>query len=129
MVAPKNESTLITVQRLSSSVEGKWQKYARIGPLTMVHLGCEATRENIKKECKKHFNITDMDCDILDGERGPSFTDILASYSFCCKVERELQWIRSHQVKPRKMSTNVNIQSTRTFKGTCFCAIELLTKY
>ena len=66
----------ITVQRLSSSVEGKWQKYARIGPLTMVHLGCEATLENIKKECKKHFNITDMDCDILAGERGPSYTDI-----------------------------------------------------
>ena len=42
----------------------------------MVHLGCEATLENIKKECKKHFNITDMDCDILAGERGPSFTDI-----------------------------------------------------
>ena len=66
----------ITVQRLSSTVEGKWQKYARIGPLTMVHLGCEATLENIKKVCKKHFNITDMDCDILAGKRGPSFTDI-----------------------------------------------------
>ena len=66
----------ITVQRLSSTVEGKWQKYARIGPLTMVHLGCEATLDNIKKVCKKHFNVTDMDCDILAGERGPSFTDI-----------------------------------------------------
>lgn len=66
----------ITVQRLSSTVEGKWQKYARMGPLTMVHLGCEATLENIKKVCKKHFNVTDMDCDILAGERGPSFTDV-----------------------------------------------------
>ena len=58
----------ITVQRLSSTVEGKWQKYARMGPLTMVHLGCEGTLENIKKVYKKHFNVTDMDCDILAGE-------------------------------------------------------------
>ena len=65
----------ITVQRLSSTVERKWQKYARMGPLTMVHLGCETTLENIKV-CKKHFNVTDMDCDILAGERGPSFTDV-----------------------------------------------------
>ena len=41
----------------------------------MVHLGCETTLENIKV-CKKHFNVTDMDCDILAGERGPSFTDV-----------------------------------------------------
>ena len=38
----------ITVQRLSSSVEGKCQKYSRIGPLTIVPLEKEPTLENIK---------------------------------------------------------------------------------
>jgi len=33
----------ITVQRLSSSVEGRYQKYARMGALTSVPLGCEPT--------------------------------------------------------------------------------------
>ena len=65
----------LTVQRLSSSVEGKCQKYSRIGPLTMVPLNCEATLQNIKEACKKHFQLTDMECDLLAGERGPSFTE------------------------------------------------------
>ena len=25
---------------------------------------------------KKHFQLTDMECDLLAGERGPSFTEI-----------------------------------------------------
>ena len=73
----KAESTgleFLTVQRLSSSVEGKCQKYSRIDPLTMVPLNCEATLQNIKEACKKHFQLTDMGCDLLAGERGPSFT-------------------------------------------------------
>ena len=72
----ENQRDYITVQHLSSTVEGKWQKYTRIGPLTIVPLGVEATLDNIKKACVKHFNMTDMDCDILAGERGPSYTDI-----------------------------------------------------
>ena len=66
----------LTVQRLSSTVEGKCQKYSRIGPMTMVPLNCEATLQNIKEACKKYFQLTDMECDLLAGERGPSFTEI-----------------------------------------------------
>ena len=65
----------LTVQRLSSHVEGRYQKYARIGALTMVPLGSEPTVENIKAACKKHFKAENMDCDILAGERGPSWTE------------------------------------------------------
>ena len=65
----------LTVQRLSSFVEGKCQKYSRIGPLTMVPLNCEATLQNIKEACKKHFQLTDMECDLLAGVRGPCFTE------------------------------------------------------
>ena len=63
---------VITVQRLSSNVEGKCQKYSRIGPLTMVPLDEESTLENIKKACKSHFN-TKLECYVLAGEGGPSF--------------------------------------------------------
>jgi len=67
----------LTVQRLSKSVEGKVQKYCRIGPLTMVKLGKELTLQNIKLACEEHFDIKeDEECDILAGERGPSFTEI-----------------------------------------------------
>ena len=74
----KAESTgleFLTVQHLSSSVKGKCQKYLGIGPLTMVPLKCEAMPQNIKAACKKHFQLTDMQCDLLAGERGPSFTE------------------------------------------------------
>ena len=66
----------ITVQRLSSTVEGKCQKYSRIGALTIVPLGCEPTLSNIKTACTNHFNLQEMECDLLAGERGPSYTDI-----------------------------------------------------
>ena len=64
-----------TVQRLYSNVEGRYQKYARIGALTMVPLGCEPTISNIREACKRFFEAEDMDCDILADERGPSWTE------------------------------------------------------
>ena len=64
----------LTVQRLSANVEGKCQKYSRIGPLTLVPCEKELTVENIKAACKAHFN-TELECDVLAGERGPSFTE------------------------------------------------------
>ena len=63
----------ITVQRLSANVECKCQKYSRIGPLTLVRLEKESTLENIKSACKAHFS-TSLECDVLAGERGPSFS-------------------------------------------------------
>lgn len=60
-----NGFEVLTVQRLSSSVNGKCQKYSRIGQLTMVPLDCKATLQSIKEACKKHFQITDMECDVL----------------------------------------------------------------
>lgn len=47
----------ITVQRLSATVEGKCQKYSRIGPVTMVPFGDELTLDNVKAACIKHFKI------------------------------------------------------------------------
>ncbi|XP_015762726.1 PREDICTED: myosin heavy chain kinase B-like [Acropora digitifera] len=64
----------ITVQRLSANVEGKCQKYSRIGALTLVPLEEEVTLPNIKAACKSHFK-TNLECDVLTGERGPSYTD------------------------------------------------------
>ena len=52
-----------------------------IGPkslalMPLAPLDKEPTLENIKEACKSHFNInTEMECDILAGERGPSFSD------------------------------------------------------
>ena len=65
----------LTVQCLSSSVEGKCHKYSRTGPLTIIPLNCEATLQNIKEVCKKHFQLTDMDCDLPAGQRGTSYTE------------------------------------------------------
>ena len=73
------EGEFITVQRLSSSVEGKAQKYSRIGALTMVaREGKERTMDNIKKACLRHFGVDSQkyDCDLVAGERGPSYVSI-----------------------------------------------------
>ena len=66
----------LTVQRLSSNVSGKAQKYARIGPREFVPFTeDELTIENIKRCCERHFPTqadTSLVCDILAGEQGPS---------------------------------------------------------
>ena len=73
----------LTVQRLSPTVEGKLQKYTRMGPLRMVPMKGELTLNSIKESCKEYFKIPDrMECDLLAGERGPSFTDVTQTKSF-----------------------------------------------
>ena len=72
----KSDMEYITVQRLSSHVEGRYQKYARIGQLASVPLGRKPTIQNIKEACKRYFNVEDgSSCDVLAGERGPSWTE------------------------------------------------------
>ena len=71
---PSGLSGSITVQRLSPNVERKCQKYSRISALTLVPFEEEATLPNIKAACKAH-NGTNLECDVLAGERGPSYTD------------------------------------------------------
>eukprot|EP00794_Sanderia_malayensis_P011552 gene11552-12744_t len=67
----------LTIQCLLSSVEGKCQKYGRIGPLKMVEVKGELTLEAIRIACKKAFHIfNNFECDLLAGERGPSYTDM-----------------------------------------------------
>jgi hypothetical protein len=66
----------IIVQRMSSEVTGKQQKYTRIGPQEFVPFEHdELTFENIVESCQKYFAKhieKGMVCDILAGERGPS---------------------------------------------------------
>lgn len=66
----------IVVQRMSSEVGGKQQKYCGIGAREYVPFGHEElTIENIKDACQKHYRTLigeGMTCDVLAGERGPS---------------------------------------------------------
>ena len=66
----------IIVQRMSSEVTGKQQKYTRIGPREFVPFEFDdITFNNIVESCQKYFAAQidkDMVCDILAGERGPS---------------------------------------------------------
>ena len=76
----------LTVQRLSSEISGKAQKYARIGrrefvPFTEDEL---LTNKNIKHCCERHFAAqigTSLVCDILAGEQGPSCKTLEAKHS------------------------------------------------
>lgn len=72
----KNAKDEIVVQRMSSEVSGKQQKYTRIGPQEYVPYEYEElTFENIVQSCQKYFEKQvekGMVCDILTGERGPS---------------------------------------------------------
>ena len=64
----------LIVQRLSSEVSGKQQKYSRVGPRECVAYEYEeVTAENIKAARRKHFKPKlGTVCDILAGEQGPS---------------------------------------------------------
>lgn len=71
----------IVVQRLSSEVSGKAQKYSRIGARDFVPFTfSEVTLDNIKKACQSHYcNVIGkkMVCDVLAGEQGPSCKSIV----------------------------------------------------
>ena len=76
-IAQKEE---IVIQRLSSEVSGKAQKYSRIGPREFVPFDYEeVTLDNIKNACRRHFaSIVGerMVCDVLAGEQGPSCSSV-----------------------------------------------------
>ena len=66
----------IIVQRMSSDVSGKQQKYTRIGPQEYVPFENEEwSIANIKDACMKYCRPQiekNLICDVLAGERGPS---------------------------------------------------------
>jgi hypothetical protein len=70
------------VQQLSSKVEGKAQKYSRIGPREFVsYKNSDVTIENLKQACQAHFSSKGLmekgtAIDILAGERGPSCNEL-----------------------------------------------------
>ncbi len=100
----KNHIEYLTVQRLSASVEGKAQKYTRIGPLTMVQFAHDnKTMENIKQACMDHFEIDEgYQCDVLVGEREPSYTDVNQIRNW------KLIHIRSQETGPKKQQEIYN---------------------
>ena len=71
----------LTVQRLSSEESRKAQKYARVGPREFVPIDKTEglTIDAIKVACKLHFTDrvgSNMECDILAGEQGPSCNNV-----------------------------------------------------
>ena len=73
----KLQGSELTVQRLSSEVSGKTQKYSRVGPREFVPFDSqeELTIEKIKRSCEKYFSShigPNLICDFLAGEQGPS---------------------------------------------------------
>ena len=67
----------LVVQRLSSEVSSKAQKYTRVGPRKFVQYDEEEfSIEWIKAACKKHFSPSlerkGLSCNVLAGEQGPS---------------------------------------------------------
>ena len=70
----------LTVQRLSSNVSRKAQKFSRIGPREFVSYPYgDLTMEEIKKACEAHF-LSQLkmhaECDVLAGEQGPSCSSL-----------------------------------------------------
>ncbi len=78
--ATPNKVDHLTVQRLSSDVSGKAQKFSRIGPREFVsYPHGDITIDNIKKACETHFLSQlkmNVECDVLAGEQGPSCTSL-----------------------------------------------------
>ena len=66
----------LVVQRLSTTVSGKAQKYTHVGAREFVAFDYdEVNIANIKKACAEHYGSSigdDMEVDVLAGEQGPS---------------------------------------------------------
>lgn len=71
------EDISVVIQRLSTEVSGKAQKYTCVSAREFVFfVFWEVTIENPKLACSKHFQEIDLVCDVLAGEWGPSCTSI-----------------------------------------------------
>ena len=85
---PKGQE--LTVQRLSSHVTGKAQKYTGIGPREFVPFEHDKdfSLENIKLACEHFAPVvgTDVICDVLAGEQGPSCKGIFF-YTQCKNLQ------------------------------------------
>ena len=70
----------LTIQRLSTNVSGKAQKYSRIGPREFVpYRRDDLTFEGIKSACQDHFSSkmdVDQMIDIVASEQGPSCSSL-----------------------------------------------------
>ena len=70
----------IVIQRLSTEVSCKAQKYSRIGPREFVPFDYEeVTLDNIENACRRHFASivgVHMVCDVLASEQGPSCSSL-----------------------------------------------------
>ena len=81
--APSNDfiqKEEIVIQRLSTEVSGKAQKYSCIGLREFVPFDYkEVTLDNIKNACRRHFALIvgeHVICDVLAGEQGPSCSSV-----------------------------------------------------
>ena len=110
----------LVVQRLSSSVSGKAQKYSRVGPREFVPFPHEEiTIKNIKSACEKHFSSVTQDglvCDVVAGDQGPSCRTMeqlpdtkVIHVRFIENVENELDIMQdSSEPRPKRVKTRPN---------------------
>ena len=70
----------------------------------------ELTLENIKAACKAHFN-TELECDVLAGERGPSFTESGQIQNWKVLHVRFVE-ILEHPTNEKSRTQTTNKQST-----------------
>ncbi|CAB3977778.1 transient receptor potential cation channel subfamily M member 6-like [Paramuricea clavata] len=86
----------LVVQRLSSEVSGKAQKYSRIGAREFVPFNEEVSIHAIKAACERHYKSLSeegLKCDVLAGDQGPS----------CLSMEhvRDLKVVHVRFIKPQ----------------------------
>ena len=93
----------------------------------MVVFGQELTMENVKKACSRHFNVSKyMECDVLAGERGPSYTDVkqIGNWKqllvrFIEKSSKETVNVHDHESSPQRvsLSSGIGLSSVASSSG------------
>ncbi|XP_028417962.1 uncharacterized protein LOC114542662 [Dendronephthya gigantea] len=97
----------LVVQRLSSEVSGKAQKYSRIGAREFVPFNEEEVSiRAIKAACERHYKSLSGEgliCDVLAGDQGPS----------CLSMEHvpDLKVVHVRFIKPQKMNARPSTSS------------------
>ena len=114
----------LVVQRLSSEVSGKAQKYTRVWPCGFVQYDEEELSfQGIKPACEKHFSPSlerkGLSCDVLAGEQGPSCPLNEAHSRFKGDPRTIYQVIEHTKLRGRYRFTKALLSRWTRFVGVC----------
>ena len=111
------QSDELTVQRLSSSVEGKAQKYSRIGPREFIpYKNSDITIDGIKQACLIHFQTKGHIGKGMEVDISLSVRDNYSRYAKSAESPPKSSTAKRSQTFPKSLSLSTMLNLGRVIK-------------